>query len=127
MLNDSNCMCCSSDICKLKFLLIPNPFFSHIPKTRGEKRKRKRKRNITLKYSDFPPEWRQVDDMTADLIISQLLFLDAEDSKKDIKLFINSPGGSITAGMFDLVLFPYAYHCCVSSYFMSIWANTDWW
>lgn len=43
--------------------------------------------------------------MTADLIISQLLFLDAEDSKKDIKLFINSPGGSITAGMFDLCAF----------------------
>ncbi|XP_007033106.2 PREDICTED: ATP-dependent Clp protease proteolytic subunit 3, chloroplastic [Theobroma cacao] len=41
----------------------------------------------------------QVDDMTADLIISQLLLLDAEDSKKDIKLFINSPGGSVTAGM----------------------------
>ncbi|XP_043701707.1 ATP-dependent Clp protease proteolytic subunit 3, chloroplastic [Telopea speciosissima] len=41
----------------------------------------------------------QVDDMTADLIISQLLFLDAEDEKKDIKLFINSPGGSVTAGM----------------------------
>lgn len=41
----------------------------------------------------------QVDDMTADLIISQLLFLDAEDQKKDIKLFINSPGGSVTAGM----------------------------
>lgn len=42
----------------------------------------------------------QVDDMTADLIISQLLFLDAEDQKKDIKLFINSPGGSVTAGKF---------------------------
>ncbi|XP_057970456.1 ATP-dependent Clp protease proteolytic subunit 3, chloroplastic [Malania oleifera] len=41
----------------------------------------------------------QVDDMTADLIISQLLFLDAEDHRKDIKLFINSPGGSVTAGM----------------------------
>lgn len=38
--------------------------------------------------------------MTADLIISQLLFLDAEDPKKDITLFINSPGGSVTAGMF---------------------------
>lgn len=37
--------------------------------------------------------------MTADFIISQLLLLDAEDSKKDIKLFINSPGGSVTAGM----------------------------
>ncbi|GKC12256.1 ATP-dependent Clp protease proteolytic subunit 3, chloroplastic [Tanacetum coccineum] len=41
----------------------------------------------------------QVDDMSADFIISQLLFLDAEDDKKDIKLFINSPGGSVTAGM----------------------------
>lgn len=42
--------------------------------------------------------------MTADLIISQLLFLDAEDQKKDIKIFINSPGGSVTAGMFLHVL-----------------------
>ncbi|CAN8275837.1 unnamed protein product [Cochlearia groenlandica] len=41
----------------------------------------------------------QVDDMTADLVISQLLLLDAEDSERDITLFINSPGGSITAGM----------------------------
>lgn len=37
--------------------------------------------------------------MTADFVISQLLFLDAEDPTKDIKLFINSPGGSVTAGM----------------------------
>lgn len=41
----------------------------------------------------------QVDDTTADFVISQLLFLDADDPTKDIKLFINSPGGSITAGM----------------------------
>lgn len=41
----------------------------------------------------------QVDDVSADYIISQLLFLDAEDQEKDIKLFINSPGGSVTAGM----------------------------
>lgn len=41
----------------------------------------------------------QVDDITADFIISQLLILDAEDQKKDIKLIINSPGGSVTAGM----------------------------
>uniref|UniRef100_A0ACD5YLB0 Uncharacterized protein n=1 Tax=Avena sativa TaxID=4498 RepID=A0ACD5YLB0_AVESA len=40
-----------------------------------------------------------VDDLSADLVISQLLLLDAEDHTKDIKLFINSPGGSITAGM----------------------------
>lgn len=41
----------------------------------------------------------QVDDITADFVISQLLFLDADDPTKDIKLFINSPGGSVTAGM----------------------------
>lgn len=41
----------------------------------------------------------QVDDLTADFVISQLLFLDAENPKKDIRLFINSPGGSVTAGM----------------------------
>ncbi|GAB2300048.1 ATP-dependent Clp protease proteolytic subunit 3 [Dionaea muscipula] len=41
----------------------------------------------------------QIDDTTADFAISQLLLLDAEDPEKDIKLFINSPGGSITAGM----------------------------
>jgi ATP-dependent protease ClpP protease subunit len=41
-----------------------------------------------------------VDDTSADLIISQLLLLDAEDKTKDITLFINSPGGSITAGLF---------------------------
>ncbi|KAL8161819.1 hypothetical protein V2J09_013308 [Rumex salicifolius] len=41
----------------------------------------------------------QIDDMSADFVISQLLLLDAEDPTKDIKLFINSPGGSVTAGM----------------------------
>ncbi|KAL0431372.1 UNVERIFIED_CONTAM: ATP-dependent Clp protease proteolytic subunit, chloroplastic [Sesamum radiatum] len=41
----------------------------------------------------------QIDDTTADFIISQLLLLDSEDREKDIKLFINSPGGSVTAGM----------------------------
>ncbi|MGE5380300.1 MAG: ATP-dependent Clp endopeptidase proteolytic subunit ClpP [Methylocystaceae bacterium] len=41
----------------------------------------------------------QVDDQVADLIIAQLLFLEAEDPDKDIHLYINSPGGSITSGM----------------------------
>ena len=40
-----------------------------------------------------------MDDFSADVIISQLLLLDAEDPTKDIKLFINSPGGSVTAGL----------------------------
>ena len=40
-----------------------------------------------------------IDDTVANLIIAQLLFLEAEDPEKDINLYINSPGGSITAGM----------------------------
>lgn len=41
----------------------------------------------------------QVDDTVADSIIAQLLFLEAEDPEKDIQVYINSPGGSVTAGM----------------------------
>ncbi|HEX8098517.1 MAG TPA: ATP-dependent Clp protease proteolytic subunit, partial [Pyrinomonadaceae bacterium] len=40
-----------------------------------------------------------IDDMISNLIVAQLLFLEAEDPEKDINLYINSPGGSITAGM----------------------------
>jgi ATP-dependent Clp protease, protease subunit len=40
-----------------------------------------------------------IDDMVANLIIAQLLFLEAEDPEKDIHVYINSPGGSITAGL----------------------------
>jgi ATP-dependent Clp protease protease subunit len=40
-----------------------------------------------------------VDDMTANLVVAQLLFLEAENPDKDISLYINSPGGSVTAGM----------------------------
>jgi ATP-dependent Clp protease protease subunit len=41
----------------------------------------------------------EVNDVTASLIVSQLLFLEGEDPDKDIFIYINSPGGSITAGM----------------------------
>ena len=40
-----------------------------------------------------------IDDAVANLIVAQLLFLQAEDPKKDIELYINSPGGSVTAGL----------------------------
>jgi len=40
-----------------------------------------------------------IDDNVANTIIAQLLFLESEDAKKDIKLYINSPGGSVTAGL----------------------------
>ena len=40
-----------------------------------------------------------IDDMVANTVIAQLLFLESQDSKKDIKLYINSPGGSVSAGL----------------------------
>ena len=40
-----------------------------------------------------------IDDMVANLIIAQLLFLESEDPDKDIQLYVNSPGGSVTAGL----------------------------
>lgn len=41
----------------------------------------------------------EVNDVTASLVVAQLLFLEADDPEKDISLYINSPGGSITSGM----------------------------
>ena len=41
----------------------------------------------------------EVNDVTASLVVAQMLFLEAEDPDKDIQLYINSPGGSVTAGM----------------------------
>lgn len=41
----------------------------------------------------------EVNDVTASLVVAQLLFLESEDPDKDIQLYINSPGGSVTAGM----------------------------
>ena len=40
-----------------------------------------------------------MNDQTASLVVAQLLFLESEDPNKDIQLYINSPGGSVTAGM----------------------------
>ena len=41
----------------------------------------------------------EINDYTANIVVAQLLFLAAEDPDKDIHLYINSPGGSVTAGM----------------------------
>lgn len=41
----------------------------------------------------------EVNEVTANLVVAQLLFLESEDPTKDISLYINSPGGSVTAGM----------------------------
>ena len=57
----------------------------------------------------------EVNDTTASLIVSQLLFLESEDPEKDISLYIMSPGGSVTAGMaiYDTMQF---VKCDVSQY-----------
>src|SRR5512135_522317 len=56
-----------------------------------------------------------VDDMVANIIIAQLLFLQMNDAKKDIHLYINSPGGSVTAGLaiYDTIQF---LTCDVNTY-----------
>ena len=41
----------------------------------------------------------EIDDTTANLVVAQMLFLEMEDPDADIMLYINSPGGSVTAGM----------------------------
>jgi ATP-dependent Clp protease protease subunit len=41
----------------------------------------------------------EISDQNADLVVAQLLFLDGQDTEKDINLYINSPGGSVTAGL----------------------------
>src|SRR5207253_6321168 len=63
-----------------------------------------------------------MDDHIANLVIAQLLFLQMEDSKKDINIYINSPGGSVTpghAGSRTLQFLP----CAVAAYFLGVAAS----
>lgn len=64
----------------------------------------------------------EVSDVSANLIVSQLLFLEAEDPEKDIQFYINSPGGSVTAGMaiYDTMLY---IKCDVSTICMGMAAS----
>jgi ATP-dependent Clp protease protease subunit len=63
-----------------------------------------------------------VDDDSANLVVAQMLFLNAEDPKADIHLYINSPGGSVTAGMSIYDVMRYV-HCDVATYGMGICAS----
>uniref|UniRef100_B8HYM0 ATP-dependent Clp protease proteolytic subunit n=1 Tax=Cyanothece sp. (strain PCC 7425 / ATCC 29141) TaxID=395961 RepID=B8HYM0_CYAP4 len=58
---------------------------------------------------------RGIDDALADSIVAQLLFLDSEDPERDIYLYINSPGGSVTAGMaiYDTIQHVHADVCTI--------------
>ena len=64
----------------------------------------------------------EVNDVTASLVVSQLLFLESEDPEKDISLYIMSPGGSVTAGMaiYDTMQF---VKCDVSTICMGMAAS----
>ena len=63
-----------------------------------------------------------IDDTVANLVIAQMLFLQMEDGKKDINIYINSPGGSVTAGLaiYDTMQF---VTCDVTTYCMGIAAS----
>ncbi len=64
----------------------------------------------------------EVNDTTASLIVAQLLFLEGQDAEKDISLYINSPGGSVTAGLaiYDTMQF---IKCDVSTICMGLAAS----
>src|SRR5437660_3694523 len=64
----------------------------------------------------------QIDDYSANLIVAQMLYLQFEDPKADINLYINSPGGSVTAGMsiYDTMQF---VTCDVATYCIGLAAS----
>ena len=64
----------------------------------------------------------EVNEVTASLIVGQMLFLEAEDPEKDIQFYINSPGGSVTAGMAIYDTMQYV-KCDVSTYCMGMAAS----
>lgn len=70
----------------------------------------------------------EVNDVTASLVVAQLLFLAAEDPDKDINLYINSPGGSVTAGMAIMIpcsISSLMYPPSVSAW-RQVWAHFFW-
>lgn len=64
----------------------------------------------------------EVNEVTASLTVAQMLFLEAEDPEKDIQFYINSPGGSVTAGMAIYDTMQYV-KCDVSTYCMGMAAS----
>lgn len=64
----------------------------------------------------------EVNDTTASLVVAQLLYLEAQDPDKDIQFYINSPGGSVTAGMAIYDTMQYV-KCDVSTYCMGMAAS----
>ena len=67
----------------------------------------------------------EVNDVSANLIVAQLLFLEAEDPSKDIQLYINSPGGSVTAGMaiYDTMQYINAMYLQFALVWQQVWEH----
>ena len=67
----------------------------------------------------------EVNDASASLVVAQLLYLESQDPTKDISLYINSPGGSVTAGMsiYDTIQY---IKCDVSTICMGMAASMGW-
>lgn len=70
----------------------------------------------------------EVTDVSANLIVSQLLFLESEDPGKDIQMYINSPGGSVSAGMaiYDTMQFIKCDVSTICRVWLQVWVPSCW-
>ena len=66
----------------------------------------------------------EVNETTASIVVAQLLFLEAEDPEKDIHLYINSPGGSVTAGMAIYDTISRATYPLSASAWLQVWEHS---
>ena len=67
----------------------------------------------------------EVSDVSASVVVAQLLFLEAEDPEKDIHLYINSPGGSVTAGLAIYDTMQYI-KCDIETVWQQVWDHFCW-
>ena len=104
--------------------MLPNPYMSLVPTVIEQTNRGERAYDI---YSRLLNDRiivlsEEVNDVTASLVVAQLLFLEAQDPDKDISLYINSPGGSVSAGfaIFDTMNY---IKCDVSTICMGMAAS----
>ena len=88
---------------------------------------RQKEKGVTIFYSRLLEDRiifisGEITDETANTVVAQLIYLEAKDSSKDISLYINSPGGSVTAGMAIYDTMQYV-KCDVSTYCMGMAAS----
>lgn len=104
--------------------MLPNPYMSLVPTVIEQTNRGERAYDI---YSRLLNDRiivlsEEVNDVTASLVVAQLLFLEGQDPEKDISLYINSPGGSVSAGfaIFDTMNY---IKCDVSTICMGMAAS----